>query len=174
MAKICTIYGGTTDFFDTSLALRYLFKASEHIQKDPHVQTMRMEFGEAYKEYSTISMKASRRTGNTQSIADLCDHLDQHWLILAYNLDIANNTRMRCVQAMKQKILRETRQEVITKKLMLTFGSINSIDIYKGLKLKGIIVDGAEQCEQHYKLENVYELRPCMEHQPSEHFIFVG
>jgi len=174
MAKICTIYHGTNDFYDTNLALRYLFKASEAIQKDPYIIENRFNHRLSYaKEFATVKMTASRRTGNTQSVADLCNYIDLHWLILSYNLRIVENVRLRCLNLHKHKIIRSTKQEFMSENVWITFGSINSIDKYRGLKLRGIIVDGASNCSE-VNLERLYELQPCMNDHPTEHFLFVG
>jgi hypothetical protein len=174
MTKICTIYQGANDFYDTTLALRYLFRASESIQKDNHLQEQRFNFDRlAYaKEWATIRMTAARRTGNTKAVADLCNYLDLHWLILSCNLNMVEHTRLRCEQLHNHKIIRSNKRDIISKNVWLSFGSIRSVDSYKGLKLRGIIVDGASNCNEA-ELGRVYELQPSMDDYATEHFLFV-
>lgn len=174
MAKICKIYHGTNDFYDTSLALYYLYKGSEAIQKHPVAQDARSFGNIGYaKEFATVKMFASRRVGNTQAIVELCNHLEEHWLILDRDLACAKRIKIRCQNFHKHKILQSRELELISTNVKLTFGSINSIDRYRGFKLRGIIVDSASTIKEEY-LNRVYELQPAMQDYPTEHFLFVS
>jgi hypothetical protein len=174
MAKICTIYDGVNDFYDTSLALRHLYKGSEAIQKNPEIQNIRSHGDVGYaQEFATIKMFASRRAGNTKAIAELCNYLTFHWLILGHNLKSIENTRAQCNHFHQHKILQSNKQGFISTKVRLTFGTINSIDQYRGWELRGIIVDCASTIKDEV-INRIYELRPSMQNYSTEHFIFVG
>jgi len=172
MSKICNIYDQK---YNAGLgsALYSLYIASKNMQLEPSSSDFRTRFPDGYsKEWATIQMKGSRRTGNTNAIGELCNHLDMNWLILSNTVNGVKITSQACRKMSKHNVISFHTEEMTTKYLHLFFGSINSVDSYRDMKLKGIIVDNASCCGA--KLETIYSLAPCMANYPAEHFILVG
>lgn len=172
MSKICSIYNQNTGL---GSALYSLYISSKRIQLElPESNFIRTHSPDRYsKEWATIQMKGSRQTGNTNAIGELCNYLDMNWLILSNTVDSVRITAQTCRKMSKDNVISFHTEEMTTKYLHLFFGPIDSVNSYRGVKLKGIIVDNASLCGW-LKLETIYSLAPAMANYPTEHFILVG
>jgi hypothetical protein len=139
-----------------------------------------------WKEYCTIRMACSRRSGHTSAIAKVIPEYFDKALILCVNQDIAERVCGTFVQAYASQnggrqrtnlngepLLKQTRYKLITENSEYDFGTINSLDNYRGSEFQAIIVDVA--CVlNNKKTDEIYEkLGASMQKYPEKFFIFV-
>ncbi len=156
-----------------SLALNYLYLNCKESQDE--LQPHRNQYSDLSfaKEYCTIQMTSSRRSGHTQAIAQLCNELQGHWIILSHNQKMAELINKRCGTTINQ-VKRQTRTEITSDNLSIAFKSYNNLDSLRGYDLDGVIVDGAFGLTTTKKDELYRILIPSMRYSKYMFFIFVG
>ena len=132
------------------------------------------------KEYCTIKMTCSRRSGHSTAIAKLIPEYFNRALILAHTLDMTKRNLERFLQmGEKDKYLngeiiqKYTCNKIITESSEYIFSSINCLDKFRGEKFQAIVVDVACLVSKN-EIEEIYDiLGDCMNIYSEKFFIFI-
>jgi len=135
-----------------------------------------------WKEYCTVRTECSRRSGHTTSIVRVIPEYFHRALILSHNLDQARGLSMafsryyglkeKDIMMRGERIIKRTNDEIETDHSQYVFGSINSLDSFRGCEFEAIVVDCAFMLTPK-NITNIYKLGPCMNINAQSFFIFV-
>jgi len=128
-----------------------------------------------WKEFCTVRLTTSRRSGHTTSVCKLAHEYFDKAIFLSPSLEISKNLNLmfRNLQRDNSDYKKITDFEILTSNGGYFFGTHNSIDKFRGIDCEAVIIDGTFSLS-HQKEEDVYEiLGPCMCKHPQKFFIFV-
>jgi hypothetical protein len=166
----------------TYTALKHLIESSYYSQVGFQNTQRALSQLAWWKEYCTIKMACSRRSGHTTAIGKLIPEYFNRALILAPNLEIAKRLSQVFIDGHdhatkedlinNEPILKKTAYTISTETSEYTFGSVGSLDRYRSEKYQAIVVDVT--CMLSNKdMDNIYDLGICMNCYPENFFIFV-
>jgi len=131
-----------------------------------------------WKEFCTIRMATSRRSGHTTAICKIAQSYFNSAIFLSPNLDVS---RFLCEAFKKRydvegikKITKNTRDTILTKDGGYFFRSYRSIDGIRGIDCEAIIIDPACLLKPKEEDKIYRDLGPCMHTYLEKFFIFVG
>ena len=160
----------------TYSALKALFNNSRDLQKDERIANLRCRDQLSFmKEFCTIKMQSTRRSGHSTAIAKLINEEQRNWAVIAptltmnrriYELTFKYNSNIKkatldCINFENNKTVR--------------FLSLNTLDNrLRGFEFEGIIVDCAFMLSNK-QIEKLYKLgETSMRFSREQYFIFVG
>lgn len=160
----------------TYLALKSLYLNLIEVQSDPlNAKFVLQDWLSYAKEYSTIKLCCTRRSGHTTAIGKLVNEFNKNWLVMSYNLHTAERVKAVILSENDRKILKETSSYIDFKDgTNILFSSHFAFENeIKGRELDGIIVDVFSMMPQK-KVDLLYETgMPSMLRTKNPAFIFI-
>lgn len=163
----------------TYQSLTNLFFNCKKAQETNVVKKFRIQDPIAHaKEFGTIAICGTRRSGHTTSIARLLNNLNGNWIVINPNLEIS----IRCCQTVasylgNHEITKQCKTKITTNNINIDFISLQQLDRFdrlRGMDLNGIIVDCATFIKRKQKRRLYLDALPCMRCKDYVFFIFVG
>jgi hypothetical protein len=169
----------------TYSALKSLIESCYYSQIAFHsLETMKNNELAWWKEYCTIKMSSSRRSGHSTVISKVIPEYFDRALILSFTQNNAERIlksfmMLHYAESVGDKtingelILKQTKTKIVTESSEYDFGSVNCLDNYQGIKYQAIVVDTT--CLLSAKtIEAIYtKLGGCMNCYPQKFFIFM-
>ena len=128
------------------------------------------------KEFCTIKLTTSRRSGHSTAIGNFVANRDGTWIVLTHNLHQARylmNTIADAFVRSNVKILKQTQSEIISQNNAVILSSYNCLDGMRGRRVSGVICDCASLLKKKQIKEMVKILCPAMRLSKSPCFIYV-
>lgn len=168
---------------NTYIALKSLIEGCYYSQLAYSHSIIGEEIG-YWKEFCTVRMTSSRRSGHTTAIAKVAPEYFSKALMLAYNQAQAENLAKTFLGYYKpeegkyeitihgENLIKTTNTKIETERSLYTFGSINCLEKFRGHEFEAIIIDCAFMLSQK-GIGDIYSLGPCMIKYPQKFFIFL-
>jgi hypothetical protein len=169
---------------NTTKALELLIESSQIAQQYYADKLKYQNNYQFYKEFCTIKMSTTRGLGHTQAIINTSIKYFNKILILTPTLDISEQTKNKFsyipnIKITKKHTLNSLDIKPITTDLIETnnkqfhFGSLHTINNFRGYDLEAVYVDVACMMKDNQEKDIYTTLAPCMHNYPYKYFIFI-